>query len=267
MKSSNSKTKATLDEIRHAYDTANPSNRPKQGGTPLDAVMAFKKEQGYIDLDDPEQKRRYLSDASTNQETAEAERLQAIRAQAKQEHKQALKNLSRYERISAAAGNVNPKPMTRPTAKAKKAAGLTVKSAGEYKAKRYAEIINQGGRIEFSKKDDPNDYRLKLAAILRAKKSYGIKYITVKRLSDGLSAYVSKSIIKSTHDDSYRLDLPDFVAALKAGDFVPIDCLSHQTVFHKRRLLQAATKQTKGKLHRVTNKGKLIGWTLISKQA
>lgn len=263
MKSQNSKTKATLDEIRHAYDTANPDNRPKQGGTPLDAVIEFKTLRGYVDLDDPEQKRKYLSNASTKQEIAEAERLQAGRAKAKQEHKQAIKNLSRYERISAAAGNKNPKPMTVPRKDSKPAS----RALERYATKKCASIIKQGGRIEFSKKDDPTDYNRKFMTMRDAKKAYSIDYVTIRRLSDGISAYISRDIIKTAYEGEPAEDLDSLLVMLKTGKFIPERNLSHKTVFVRNRLLRLATEVLGASLYRITDKVKLIGWIALDEQA
>lgn len=66
---------------------------PKTGGTPLDDVEAFKRERGFVDLDDPEQKRKYLSGDKVRFNPAlEEERKVGIK-RAKREYKAALKNL------------------------------------------------------------------------------------------------------------------------------------------------------------------------------
>ncbi|GEM_PF-3908064 len=66
---------------------------PKTGGTPLDDVEAFKRERGFVDLDDPEQKRKYLSGDKVRFNPALEEERKAGIKRAKREYKAALKNL------------------------------------------------------------------------------------------------------------------------------------------------------------------------------
>ena len=98
---------------------ANVSTYAKTCGTPDDIIEAFKRERGYIDLDDPEQRRKYSSDAQISfNPRASIERTEGIK-RAKIEHKQALKNLKQgtaKTRVKKTVGR--PKTATEmPTAK------------------------------------------------------------------------------------------------------------------------------------------------------
>lgn len=95
------------------------STYAKTCGTPLDVVEQVKRERGYIDLDDPEQKRKFVSgDKSIFNPAMDGERKRGIR-RAKIEHKQALKNLKQgtaKTRVKKTMGR--PKTVTEmPTAK------------------------------------------------------------------------------------------------------------------------------------------------------
>ena len=69
------------------------SRYPKTSGTPEYAIKAFKRKNGFIDLDDPEQKRKFVSgDKSIFNPAIDGERKRGIK-KAKAEHEQALKNL------------------------------------------------------------------------------------------------------------------------------------------------------------------------------
>lgn len=69
------------------------SRYPKTSGTPEDAIKAFKRKNGFIDLDDPAQKRKFVSgDKSIFNPVMDGERKRGIK-KAKAEHEQALKNL------------------------------------------------------------------------------------------------------------------------------------------------------------------------------
>nr|WP_313974082.1 hypothetical protein [uncultured Psychrobacter sp.] len=98
---------------------ANLSRYPKTCGTPDDIIEAVKRERGYIDLDDPEQKRKFVSgDKSIFNPAMDGERKRGIK-RAKIEHKQALKNLKQgaaKTRVKKTMGR--PKTVTEmPTAK------------------------------------------------------------------------------------------------------------------------------------------------------
>lgn len=99
---------------------ANMSRYPKTCGTPLDVIEQVKRERGYIDLDDPEQRRKYVSSDSrvSHSPRASIERTEGIK-RAKIEHKQALKNLKQgtaKTRVKKTVGR--PKTATEmPTAK------------------------------------------------------------------------------------------------------------------------------------------------------
>lgn len=97
---------------------------PKTGGTPLDDVEAFKRERGFVDLDDPEQKRKFASgDKPVFNPTLDGERKRGIK-KAKAEHEQALKNLEQgiaKTRIKKKKSIGRPKTATEmPTAKGQK---------------------------------------------------------------------------------------------------------------------------------------------------
>lgn len=98
------------------------SRYPKTSGTPLDAIEAFKRERGYIDLDDPEQRRKYSSSDSrvSFSPRVSVERTEGIK-KAKAEHEQALKNLKQgtaKTRVKKKKSVGRPKTATEmPTAK------------------------------------------------------------------------------------------------------------------------------------------------------
>ena len=98
----------------------NLSRYPKTCGTPDDIIEAVKRERGFIDLDDPEQRRKYSSSDSriSFNPRASIERTEGIK-RAKIEHKQALKNLKQgtaKTRVKKTVGR--PKTATEmPTAK------------------------------------------------------------------------------------------------------------------------------------------------------
>lgn len=101
---------------------ANMSRYPKTCGTPLDVIEQVKRERGYIDLDDPEQRRKYISSDSrvSHSPRASIERTEGIK-RAKIEHKQALKNLKQgtaKTRVKKKKSVGRPKTATEmPTAK------------------------------------------------------------------------------------------------------------------------------------------------------
>ena len=77
---------------------SNYSNTNK--GTPVDIIEAVKRERGYIDLDDPEQRRKYSSSPDVQElflrPMSKSER-KVVRAKAQREHEEALKNLAKQE--------------------------------------------------------------------------------------------------------------------------------------------------------------------------
>lgn len=69
------------------------SRYPKTGGVSEDAIEAFKRQKGYIDLDDPEQKRKYVSgDRPMFNRQIEGDR-KAGTKKARAEHKAAMQNI------------------------------------------------------------------------------------------------------------------------------------------------------------------------------
>lgn len=71
----------------------NLSRYPKTDGTPVDVVEAFKRERGYIDLDDPDQKRKYTpSSAIPFNPKLEGDYKAGIK-RAKAEHEAAMQNI------------------------------------------------------------------------------------------------------------------------------------------------------------------------------
>jgi len=97
------------------------SRYPKTSGTPEYAIKAFKRKNGFIDLDDPEQKRKFVSgDKSIFNPAMDGERKRGIK-KAKAEHEQALKNLKQgtaKTRVKKKKSVGRPKTATEmPTAK------------------------------------------------------------------------------------------------------------------------------------------------------
>lgn len=69
------------------------SRYPKTTGTPASIIEEVKRERGFIDLDDPDQKRKYASDDKVSfNPVLESERKAGIK-KAKREYKAALRNL------------------------------------------------------------------------------------------------------------------------------------------------------------------------------
>lgn len=66
---------------------------PKIGGTPEAEIRAYKKKCGYINLDNPEHKRRYASKAKTRFNPQREDIQPRKRKEAKKKYKQALINL------------------------------------------------------------------------------------------------------------------------------------------------------------------------------
>lgn len=108
---------------------ANMSRYPKTCGTPDDIIEAVKRERGYIDLDDPEQRRKYSSSDSqiSFRPTVSIERTEGIK-RAKIEHKKALKNLKQgtaKTRVKKKKSVGRPKTATEmPTAKGQEVLGI-----------------------------------------------------------------------------------------------------------------------------------------------
>ena len=97
------------------------SRYPKTSGTPEYAIKAFKRKNGFIDLDDPEQKRKFVSgDKPIFNPAIDGERKRGIK-KAKAEHEQALKNLKQgtaKTRVKKKKSVGRPKTATEmPTAK------------------------------------------------------------------------------------------------------------------------------------------------------
>lgn len=97
------------------------SRYPKTSGTPEYAIKAFKRKNGFIDLDDPEQKRKFVSgDKPIFNPAMDGERKRGIK-KAKAEHEQALKNLKQgtaKTRVKKKKSVGRPKTATEmPTAK------------------------------------------------------------------------------------------------------------------------------------------------------
>lgn len=97
------------------------SRYPKTSGTPEYAIKAFKRKNGFIDLDDPKQKRKFVSgDKPIFNPAMDGERERGIK-KAKAEHEQALKNLKQgtaKTRVKKKKSVGRPKTATEmPTAK------------------------------------------------------------------------------------------------------------------------------------------------------
>lgn len=108
------------------------SRYPKTGGVSEDAIQAFKHQKGYIDLDDPEQKRKYVSrDKATFNNVLDDER-KAGAKQAKIEHQQALQNLKSGKAQHRITDESAPNPPSKPAPKKKKRYTVSPEKKAQY---------------------------------------------------------------------------------------------------------------------------------------
>ena len=280
---------------------ANVSTYAKTCGTSLDVVEKFKRERGYIDLDDPEQRRKYSSDTQISfNPRASVERTEGIK-KAEAEHKAAMERLNNGTAVLRQVKDgtavlrqakertpvVTTKPKSKklakkPTKPAKPRKVRAKKPAKVVLTKNYRQLrdaalnnriksmlktLNAGGQIEMLASKDSEShalYCLQRKDLVRLKKRANEDIIRIKNIGSGKSYFMLDRCPRYSTDTPINILEPKaLLRALTSGKLVLVDSIK-QSLSHTYKHITKLAKSYGFNICSIhADNKRVIGWILL----
>lgn len=270
---------------------ANVSTYAKTCGTPDDIIEAVKRERGYIDLDDPEQRRKYSSDAQISfNPRSSVERTEGIK-KAEAEHKAAMERLNNGTAVLRQAKERTPVVTTKPKSKklakkptkptkprkvrAKKPAKVVLTknhrqlrdAALNNRIKSMLKTLNAGGQIEMLVSKDSEIhalYCLQRKDLVRLKGRANENIIRVKNIGSGKSYFMFDRYPRYSTDTPINILEPKaLLRALTSGKLVLVDSIK-QSLSHTYKHITKLAKSYGFNICSIhADNKRVIGWILL----